>query len=64
VGVPRQEAPFEKAKMVIYCLDIKRLITTDHVMVACCHRIGAFLIAIRRFHSELKTTGRHNVWWD
>jgi hypothetical protein len=64
VGVPRQGAPFEKAKMVIYILDIKRVIVTDHVMVACCHRIGAFLIALRRFHSEWKTTGRHSIWWD
>jgi hypothetical protein len=45
-------------------LGIKRLITTDHVMVACCYRIGAFLISIRRFHSEWMSTGRHNIWWD
>ena len=42
--------PFNRAKVIMYAKEISKPVITDYVIVACCHRIGAFMVKARRKH--------------
>jgi hypothetical protein len=53
----------EKEKVIVYG-NCGRLVVTDHVLVACCHKIGTFLVKLRRNCRDQITDGRYSTCWD
>jgi hypothetical protein len=53
----------EKEKAIVYG-SCGRLVVTDHVLVACCHKIGTFLVKLRRNCRDQITDGRYSTSWD
>jgi hypothetical protein len=49
---------------VVYAPGIKYPIATDYVLVACCRRIGTYLVMARRLHKKKMTEKRFSVMWD
>jgi hypothetical protein len=64
LGIDTASVPFERAKTVMYAVGIIKPVVTDYVVVACCHRIGAFMVQARRKHIEWKTKNLFRVTWD
>jgi hypothetical protein len=56
--------PFNRAKVVMYAEGISKPVITDYVIVACCHRMGAFMVKARRKHIEWKTQKLFQFTWD
>jgi hypothetical protein len=53
----------EKEKVIVYG-SCGSLVITDHVLVACCHKIGTFLTRLRRNSRDQITDGRYSTCWD
>jgi hypothetical protein len=48
VGVKSTLVPINQGKVVMYARQLHIPVLTEHVVVACCYRVGAFLINGRR----------------
>jgi hypothetical protein len=48
----------------MYTRNIRRVISTDYVVIACCERVGSFLLQLRRGHVGEITQDRYSVNWE
>jgi hypothetical protein len=48
--------PINKGRSVTYLEGLSNLVVTGYTLVACCHRVGSFLIDLRRKHGWAYTT--------
>jgi hypothetical protein len=47
----------------MYARNIRRVISTDFVVVACCERVGSFLVQLWRDYAEEIIQNRYNINW-
>jgi hypothetical protein len=48
VGLEPQAVPFKGAKIIMYVKGLPQPVTTDFLLIACCHRVGSYLVRKRR----------------
>jgi hypothetical protein len=64
VGLLAEKKPTDRGRTVMYAPGIGRVVATDHVLVACCHRIGSHLVHVRRCYPDMLTDNRFKIWWE
>jgi hypothetical protein len=63
VYLPAAEKTFTKTRIITYSPGISKPIFTDHVLVACCHRIGTYMLNARRHCLNKLTLDRYRTKW-
>ncbi len=48
VGLEAQAVPFKGAKIIMYVKGLPQPVITDFLLIACCHRVGSYLVGKRR----------------
>ncbi len=48
VGLDPQAVPFKGAKIIMYVKGLPQPVITDFLLIACCHRVGSYLVGKRR----------------
>jgi hypothetical protein len=61
--VPPGDIPNVRCRTVMYSRNIKRAISTDYVVVACCVNVGSFLVQLRREKANELSQHRYSMNW-
>jgi hypothetical protein len=61
--VPPGDIPDVRCRTVMYSRNIKRVISTDYVVVACCLNVGSFLVQLRRDKANELSLHRYSMNW-
>ena len=63
VYLPAEEKTFNKTRIITYSPGISKPIFTEYVLVACCHRIGSYMLNARRHCLNKLTMDRYRTNW-
>ena len=64
VYLPAEEKTFNKTRIISYSPGISKPIFTEYVLVACCHRIGSYMLNARRHCLNKLTMDRYRTNWN
>ena len=63
VYLPAAEKTFNRTRIITYSPGLSKPIFTEYVLVACCHRIGSYMLNARRHCLNKLTMDRYRTNW-